>query len=70
MKRIVLVSFVALTACDPVVLEKYPRPFACDHNGGDGGVQCAKNWECGFDDRCFPKDLVEDGGFKISDWDC
>ena len=70
MKRIVLVSLVALTACDPVVLEKYPRPFACDHNGGDGGVQCAKNWECGFDDRCFPKDLVEDGGFKISEWEC
>ena len=63
-------TLLALSACEPVKLEDFPRPFACDHTGGDGGVQCAKNWSCGFDDRCFPRNLVDDGGFRIAEWEC
>lgn len=70
MKRLALVGFLTLCACEPVKLENFPRPFACDHNGGDGGQQCADRWSCGFDDRCFRKNLVEDGGLRIAEWEC
>ena len=64
MRRVAL----GLTACvfaacglTDVKLENFPRPFACDRNGGDGGAQCVAGWLCGADDRCFdPSEL--DGG--------
>ena len=66
MRRLTLISLLALGACEPVKLEKYPRAFACDHNGGDGGKQCEDGWSCGFDDRCFDDSLVDDGGHRMS----
>ncbi|MDP1824153.1 MAG: hypothetical protein Q8L48_12950 [Archangium sp.] len=55
-------------ACGGLKLENYPRPFSCDHNGGDGGQQCAAGWACGFDDRCFDNTL--DGGQLVETWRC
>ena len=63
-----LISCCVLFACGGLKLEDYPRPFSCDHNGGDGGVQCADGWACGFDDRCFDNTL--DGGQLVETWRC
>lgn len=71
MKRLLgLLCCGALLACNAIKLEDFPRPFACDHHGGDGGQQCAVGWACGFDDRCFQKDLVLDGGQFVEQWRC
>lgn len=63
---------VLATGCGltEIKLENFPRPFACDRNGGDGGVQCAEGWVCGYDDRCFEKNLVLDGGQHVELWQC
>jgi hypothetical protein len=67
-KRVlVLISCVALTACNPLTIDDFRRPFACDHKGGDGG-ECARGWACGYDDRCFDNKL--DGGQFPAQWRC
>ena len=70
--RLALALVVLATGCGltEIKLENFPRPFACDRNGGDGGVQCAEGWVCGYDDRCFEKNLVLDGGQHVELWQC
>lgn len=68
MRRALGLLCCVLFACGGLKLADYPRPFSCDHNGGDGGVQCADGWACGFDDRCFDNAL--DGGQLVETWRC
>ncbi|HEY0883185.1 MAG TPA: hypothetical protein VGD87_16735, partial [Archangium sp.] len=71
MRALLLVGVLSLTGC-VLDLDDYPRAFACDRTGGDGGQQCAQGWSCGYDNRCFRRNQpVADGGLQgIETWQC
>lgn len=61
---------VLASGCGKFVLEEFNVAYACDHEGGDGGVQCAPGWSCGFDDRCFDRAPKADAGTTAQTWRC
>ncbi|HEY1088052.1 MAG TPA: hypothetical protein VGE37_10170, partial [Archangium sp.] len=63
-----LLAALCLAGCK-LDLDEFPRAFACDRDGADGGQQCAAGWSCGYDQKCFRRQL-RPGTTGVEAWQC